>query len=275
MRVKKVDFQKKYTKLKSRVKNFVFENASIVDEVCALQVELAAARSERLTLIERLMFHEGLDKSSITQDQLLNENRDNTKKYVASTPNHAFEKKNESKSNNIPALQQKSFPLKLTNVLIHSIGEIIPTNPNFHTAHWIYPVGYVATRIYAHPRDPVKKCVFTCKILNNAGLPQFQLIPDNDLDGVFFGETANICHQELLNCIQSSSKQKPVHVKFKAKGEVFFGLANQKVQSLLLADTRIKQCTKFKGYLLENNKEILENDDPTLSYTSLQTYLNQ
>ncbi|KAH8312583.1 hypothetical protein KR044_011551, partial [Drosophila immigrans] len=249
------------------------ENASIIDEVCLLQTELAAARSERLSLIEKLMFYEGLDKSAIGQIPLSNDVRDVSHKYVGEMQNIA-KKLNKHKVKEVSKAPQKTslFPLKLHNILIHTLGEIIPTNPNFHTLEWIYPVGYVATRIYAHPRDPRKKCVFTCKILNNAGVPQFQLIPDNDLDGVFFGETANICHQELLNSIQGSMKE-PARVSLQAKGEAFFGLSNSRVQSLLLSDTRIEQCVKFKGYTNDNNNEIYENTDPTLSFAELQIYL--
>lgn len=245
-----------------------------MDEVCILQKELAAARSERLALIERLMFYEGLEKGAVGHDQYLNVGhiQEHSSKHVEQNQSDMVYKGCENIFHEMPTLNQKIFPLKLNNILVHSIGEIIAANPNFHTAHWIYPVGYVATRIYAHPRDPRKKCVFTCKILNNAGVPQFQLIPDNDLDGVFFGETANKCHQELLNCIQGFIHES-LKADFKAKGEVFFGLSNQKVQFILMSDVRIKQCSKFKGYILNDENERCENNDPALSFEDLQHYL--
>jgi len=219
------------------------------------------------------MSYEGLDKGTIPQIPLLNESRDLTNKHMGEKQ-QAVKKSNKTKSRDISKTSQKSsmFPLKLHNILIHSLGEIIPTNPNFHSAEWIYPVGFVATRIYAHPRDPRKKCVFTCKILNNAGVPQFQLIPDNDLDGVFFGETANVCHQELLNTIQGSLKETG-KAPLVAKGEVFFGLSNPRVQSLLSSDPRIQQCVKFKGYMPDSSNALSENNDPTLSFAELQSYL--
>lgn len=237
-----------------------------------MQAELSAARAERLTLIEKLMSYEGLDKGPIAPIPLVLESRESTTKYVGEKQ-QAVRKISKTKSRDISKTSQKGsmFPLKLDNILIHSIGEIIPTNPNFHSAEWIYPVGFVATRIYAHPRDPKKKCVFTCKILNNAGVPQFQLIPDNDLDGVFFGETANGCHQELLNTIHCSIKES-ARVPLIAKGEVFFGLSNPRVQSLLLSDSRIQQCVKFKGYMPDNTNTLNENNDPTLSFAELQSY---
>ncbi|KAH8417299.1 hypothetical protein KR222_008387, partial [Zaprionus bogoriensis] len=270
----RMDYKQKYDKLKRRVKSYVLENASLVDEVSFLQGELVAARSERLTLIEKLMSHEGLEKNTITSNSTLNESRNPLKNLVSEKQNPNVSKKGgENEFKEILKQNQRNvsiFPLKLNNILIHTLGEIIPSNPNFHTAEWIYPVGYVATRIYAHPRDPKKKCVYTCKILNNAGVPQFQLIPDNDLDGVFFGATANICHQELLNAIMGSIEA--VKAPFKAKGEVFFGLSHQKVQSLLTMDIKSKQCSKFKGFLPENAL-MCESTDPTISFTELQSWL--
>lgn len=247
-----------------------------MDEVCLLQAELVAARSERLTLIEKLMFYEGLDRNPNIANSMLNEGRNSVKNNVGERQSSVVKKSNENETREISKQSQRStsiFPLKLSNILIHSIGEIIPTNPNFHTAEWIYPVGYVATRIYAHPKDPYKKCVYTCKILNNAGVPQFQLIPDNDLDGVFFGATANICHQELLNAIHTSIG-KPAKVLLKAKGEIFFGLSNPRVQSLLTLDTKFKLCTKFKGYLSDNGS-MSDTTDPTISFAELQNCLTR
>lgn len=246
-----------------------------MDEVCFLQAELVAARSERLTLIEKLMSYEGLDKNPSLPNSALNEGRNSVKNNFGDKQSSVVKKSNDE-FREISKQNQRStsiFPLKLSNILIHSIGEIIPTNPNFHTCEWIYPVGYVATRIYAHPKDPYKKCVFTCKILNNAGVPQFQLIPDNDLDGVFFGATASICHQELLNAIHSSIG-KPAKVILKAKGEIFFGLSNPKVQSLLTMDTKFKLCTKFKGYSTDNSL-MCDTTDPTISFAELQNCLTR
>ncbi|XP_033148942.1 transforming growth factor beta regulator 1 [Drosophila busckii] len=274
MKTGRSDFKTKYNKIKSRVKNYILENSSIVDEVCYLQSELAAAREERLFLIERLMFHEGLDKSANLSASFLNDNHDVGKKSIVETQNSLMTERDNKPQEVSTSLKKISlFPLKLNNILIHTLGEIIPSNPNFHNANWIYPVGYVATRIYAHPSDPRKKCVFTCKILNNAGVPQFQLIPDNDLDGVFFGETANICHQELLNRIQSLIKES-TKIQLKAKGEIFFGLSNQSVHTILLKDTRVHQCSKFKGFSVEDTSNSIDSNDPTLSFTELQHYLS-
>ncbi|XP_073820741.1 transforming growth factor beta regulator 1 [Musca autumnalis] len=280
-RVMNLKYKSKYKRIKRQIKQIVFENASLCDEVSQIQLDLKIAREERRFLIKRLMRHEGFDENT-------EKTNDPTASTFAQKTNNIPKKRGPKKKTtnlnfveNIETLKlmcedkfdvdsqgKPKMPINLSNVLIHSLGEILPSNPNFHNANWIYPVGYVATRIYAHPKDPQRKCVFTCKILNNAGYPQFQIIPDNDLDSVFFGETADICHRALLETLKRSLSKLPLNVQ----GEKFFGLSNSIVQSLLKLDPSFKSCTNFKEFLNKSEvsaHNIPEEKDPTMSYEAL------
>ncbi|XP_067624659.1 transforming growth factor beta regulator 1 isoform X1 [Eurosta solidaginis] len=295
-RVMSLKYKSKYKRLKRQIKHFVFENAALCDEVAQVQEDLATAREERRYLIKRLMRHEGVE--SLEQQQM--EQDVNTMQTKTTTKiSNPFPKKRGPKKRNLgtttglerhdrrckphdkvtlDASGKPLYPINLCNILIHSPGEIIPINPNFHTTHWIYPVGYVTTRIYAHPKDPKRKCVYTCKILNNAGMPQFQIIPDNDLDSVFFGESANVCHKALLETLQRALID-VVQLPLQVQGEKFFGLANPTVKSLLQMDPGYGQCANFKGFLEETdtngseNLSLLEDKDPTMSFDALQTLI--
>ncbi|XP_061398221.1 transforming growth factor beta regulator 1 [Musca vetustissima] len=279
-------YKSKYKKIKRQIKQLVFENASLCDEVSQIQLDLKIAREERRFLIKRLMRHEGFDETTdkvadatSTTSQKLNNvpKKRGPKKRV--TLNYGSNVDDIEKLKlmcedkvDVDAQGKPKMPINLSNVLIHSLGEILPSNPNFHNSNWIYPVGYVATRIYAHPKDPQRKCVFTCKILNNAGYPQFQIIPDNDLDSVFFGETADICHRTLLETLRRSLSE-GTRVPMNVQGEKFFGLSNSIVQSLLRLDPSFKLCTNFKEFLNKNESpgqtNIPEEKDPTMSFEAL------
>uniref|UniRef100_A0A1I8PRV4 INO80 complex subunit E N-terminal domain-containing protein n=1 Tax=Stomoxys calcitrans TaxID=35570 RepID=A0A1I8PRV4_STOCA len=268
-RVMNLKYKSKYKKLKKQIKHLVFENASLCDEVSQIQLDLQLAREERRYLIKRLMRHEGYDEGL--------DNKNNNTEIVAiqqktnNIPKKRGPKKRISNVNSqvdCDSQGKPKMPINLCNVLIHSLGEILPTNPNFHNSSWIYPVGYVATRIYAHPKDPQRKCVFTCKILNNTGMPQFQIIPDNDLDSVFFGESANICHQSLLETLRRSLSD-AAKLPLRVQGEKFFGLSNPVVQSLLKLDPSFKQCTNFKEFPNKTDfpgYNMPEDKDPTMSW---------
>ncbi|XP_017477424.1 PREDICTED: transforming growth factor beta regulator 1 [Rhagoletis zephyria] len=295
-RVMNLKYKSKYKRLKRQIKNFVFENAALCDEVAQVQADLAIAREERRYLIKRLMRHEGVENLD-QQEQIEQEVNMQPTKNTVKLGNAVPKKRGPKKRLQPPHGQEKidkrykprdkvtldssgkpMYPINLCNILVHSPGEIIPINPNFHTSNWIYPVGYVATRIYAHPKDPQRKCVYTCKILNNAGMPQFQIIPDNDLDSVFFGESANICHKGLLETLQCSLID-VVQLPLQVQGEKFFGLANPTVKTLLQMDPGFSQCANFKGFIEDtdtNGSEklsLLEDKDPTMSFDALQTLI--
>uniref|UniRef100_A0A1A9WKZ1 Transforming growth factor beta regulator 1 n=1 Tax=Glossina brevipalpis TaxID=37001 RepID=A0A1A9WKZ1_9MUSC len=259
------------------------ENAALCDEVAQVQTELCAAREERRYLVKRLLRHEGFEN--------IEKEKNSAEAGVLSTQKLSQPKKRgPKKRQRVPAEQERDIinfnqnkfdvdvygkpklPINLSNILLHSLGEIIPTNPNFHNEHWVYPVGYMITRIYAHPKEPQRKCVFTCKILNNAGMPQFQIIPDNDLDSVFFGESANICHQGLLETLQRSLAD-VAKLPLRVQGEKFFGLANTTVQSLLQLHENIKQCANFKGFVSTAEWNFSEDKDPTICYEALQSII--
>ncbi|XP_023306681.2 transforming growth factor beta regulator 1 [Lucilia cuprina] len=291
-RVMNLKYKSKYKKLKRQIKQLVFENAALCDEVAQIQSDLLTARDERKYLIKRLMRHEGYESTEKTPVEGSTPQASTTQKPTNNMPKKRGPKKRVIQVNSniedveklklicedkfdVDAQGKPKLPINLYNILVHSMGEILPANPNFHNAHWIYPVGYVATRIYAHPKDPQRKCVYTCKILNNTGMPQFQIIPDNDLDSVFFGETANICHQTLLETLKrslSDGTKLPLHVQ----GEKFFGLANNTVQSLIKLDGTFKQCANFRGFPSKNDSNdynIPEEKDPTMSYEALQSLI--
>lgn len=256
-----------------------------------IQSDLSSARDERRYLIKRLMRHEGYESTEKTSVEGTNQQNAPAQKSSMNMPKKRGPKKRVLQVNpnieeveklrlicddkfDVDALGKPKLPINLYNILVHSLGEILPANPNFHNTHWIYPVGYVATRIYAHPKDPQRKCVYTCKILNNAGMPQFQIIPDNDLDSVFFGETANVCHQTLLETLKrslSDGTKLPMNVQ----GEKFFGLANSTVQSLIKLDGSFKECINFKGFVnkTDANDYLPEEKDPTMSYEALKSLI--
>ncbi|KAI9584160.1 transforming growth factor beta regulator 1 [Glossina fuscipes] len=284
-----VHYESKYKKIKRQIKKLVFENAALCDEVAEVQTELCAAREERRYLVKRLLRHEGFENvgkednpaeagSFSTQKLSTSKKRGPKKRQRAtSTGGGSVEQERDGitlseKKFNVDIYGKPKFPINLSNILLHSMGEILPTNSNFHNEHWIYPVGYMITRIYAHPKEPQRKCVFTCKILNNAGMPQFQIIPDNDLDSVFFGESANVCHQGLLETLQRSLAD-VTKLPLRVQGEKFFGLGNTTIQSLLQNQEDFKHCANFKSFLSAAEWNFPEDKDPTICYEALQSII--
>lgn len=71
------------------------------------------------------------------------------------------------------------YPIIMGNLSIHDLGAIIVDRPGYHTENWIYPIGYVSTRIYANIKEPHRNCLYTCKIIDCGEYPRFEIIPES------------------------------------------------------------------------------------------------
>ncbi len=61
------------------------------------------------------------------------------------------------------------FPIKLSSLTVHSLGQIVTDRTDYHDEHCIYPTGFCSSRMYTSAKDPRNKCLYTCKVLD-AGL---------------------------------------------------------------------------------------------------------
>lgn len=63
-------------------------------------------------------------------------------------------------------------PISLGDSLaIFALGDIIVDRIGYQSENWIYPVGFVSTRIYGHMLEPSRMCVYTCKITDGGDFP--------------------------------------------------------------------------------------------------------
>lgn len=68
------------------------------------------------------------------------------------------------------------YPINIGNELIvYDLGEIFSDRPGYHSENWIYPIGFVATRVYGHMKEPDRKCTYTCKITDGGEFPRYFL----------------------------------------------------------------------------------------------------
>lgn len=66
------------------------------------------------------------------------------------------------------------YPINLGDSLtIFDMGEIVVNRLGYHNEYWIYPIGFVSTRLYGHMLEPSRKCVYTCKITDGGDFPMF------------------------------------------------------------------------------------------------------
>ncbi|WAR21361.1 TBRG1-like protein [Mya arenaria] len=191
----------------AHVRHAVKMNAGLCDEVVRQEVKVARAREERSFLLRKLIHYQSMSeiqpipggsvltssmksigeetslqgksrpkkKSGHLGDKMGKQTKDmmegmkvKPKKSKSSTSKHAVPPLP------LDGLGRPIFPLQIGDLTVHSIGEIVPDRPGFHTSNSIFPVGYCSTRLYASLKALDKQCLYTCKISDGGNGPMDQ-----------------------------------------------------------------------------------------------------
>eukprot|EP00106_Octopus_bimaculoides_P001604 XP_014769046.1 PREDICTED: transforming growth factor beta regulator 1-like [Octopus bimaculoides] len=166
------------------------------------------------------------------------------------------------------------FPLSIGDLTIHSLGEIVPDRPNFHTEEHIYPIGFCSTRLYVSTRHPDQKCLYTCSISDGGNGPLFEISAD-DQKQILCHRDPSECHSKLLQLINQSRGYDLVATH--GAGPEFFGLSHPIVQNLIQSCPGARKCSLYKWIKFEVSKtenicsSITTEDDPTISVEALRS----
>jgi hypothetical protein len=164
---------------------------------------------ERDLLLARLMNHEpGMHSSDTSSaDEAENEVKEQSgpkrsnsadelvEESIASTPAAAPGKRKRAPKKETPAKIKKTIeyptdedgqpilPLQLNSITLISLGEI-SLKQGFHSEKYIYPIGFVSTKVYSSTKDPNGTTTYTCSILDGGDAPKFQIIPQDDPENI-------------------------------------------------------------------------------------------
>lgn len=163
------------------------------------------------------------------------------------------------------------YPINMGFLTIHDLGEICFDRSGYHTENWIYPIGFVSTRIFGHIKDPEQKCVYTCKITDGGEFPLFEIIPEADMEYAIAGPSPDLCHAALLQTINQNSDAR--HIDVRPLGEWFFGLGHPTVMTLMQASPNARKCLNFKTYQIDVLSIDKEND-LTVNFDALQKHIS-
>ncbi|XP_008552982.1 transforming growth factor beta regulator 1 [Microplitis demolitor] len=294
-------YKKKYKKLKRLVKNLVFENAALCDQVAQTQENLVIVKEERLYLVKKLSQYQGepSDGSPIG-NKIINNNlnlslmacdngtaKKNNKKrnFIDSTSGEIGVKSKTKISTSGKAGSKRVvqlipldingrplFPISLGDLTVYSLGEVVVDRIGYHTDDYIYPVGFCSTRLYASLKDIQSQCLYTCKILDGGPKPRFEIVSDTDLDQPLVGSSPDECHSRLLQALS------PLLSNLSPKGASFFGISHPTIQNLIQSSPGTRKLPLYKTQKFEVNKNSIENGsspipeeelDPSINFTSL------
>lgn len=173
---------------------------------------------------------------------------------------------------------QPICPFSVNGFTVYSLGEVMWSKTGYQTDEYIYPVGYKISRIYGHFKDPEKKCVYTCRVLENGEFPKFEILA-NDSDPrdpkVFriTGPSPDYCHTTLLQHINNVCVRS---IDIRPQGESFFGLSNPTILSLIRKLPNVEKCRTMQRTNGPKTASLhkLSLSDATLNYDALQRHIN-
>lgn len=140
------------------------------------------------------------------------------------------------------------FPIVLGGLTVHSLGEIVHDRPGFHSERYIWPVGYCSSRTYPSMRNPEKKCIYTCKILDGGFGPQFEMCPEDDPDHPIVASSATACHCVVLKAVNKARGRDASNT---GSGPEFFGFSHPTIQYLIQSLPGARKCTKYQWVKFE------------------------
>ncbi|CAH1173688.1 unnamed protein product [Phaedon cochleariae] len=292
-------YKQKLALLKQMIREYVHENAALVDELEEVHMNIIVRKEERKFLLRKLCEYEpqvALEVQNAAKDgpgsrlgsshptlpsNIVIENRKNKRKNHGDSSERKSSllktRKNTSKGRKkivqpvpIDHTGKPIFPIELGRLTIHSLGEVISDRVDFHTEHAIYPVGYVSTRIYGSLKDPTQKCIYTCKISEVSDAPRFEIGSDDNCPPIT-GDTPDVCHSLLLQGINDSLSLNVVSTR--PRGNEFFGLTHPTVLHLIQSCSGARKCVYYKWTKFEVSKNFdayTEDNDAGLSYEYLQ-----
>ncbi|XP_054260828.1 transforming growth factor beta regulator 1-like isoform X1 [Macrosteles quadrilineatus] len=290
-------YKRKYKFMKRAIKDVVFENAALCDQVTLMEEKILLVKEERNYLLKKLQMFNGITEGEQNNFSRSSPNVDhsigsgtkkplNKKRSSESTDSMKSASKAAKKS---PATKRKKvlhtiplditgrpkFPIKLGDLTVHSLGEVLADRPEYHTDDLIFPVGYCSTRTYGSLKDPEKQCVYTCTILDGGTSPRFEIVADSDLK-VIGGYSLDECHAQLLQEINRVVGTEVVNTR--GRGADFFGLSHPTIHHLIQSSPGVRKChgyvwTKFD---LSRASEglVIPEQDAALSYEALLRTIN-
>ncbi|XP_014234292.1 transforming growth factor beta regulator 1 isoform X1 [Trichogramma pretiosum] len=290
-------YKKKLKRLKKWIKNLVFENSALCDQVADMQNSLAVSKEERLMLVKKLNLFQGeIEPPTLTTKTQIGNSNSPVPPIEISTPKKIVKKrtptevsveaKQKPKKNSKTARKvvqlipldvhgRPIFPISLGDLTVFSLGDVVADKPAYHTEDLIFPIGYCSTRAYASLKDARVKSLYTCKILDGGFKPRFEIVSDSDLDQPLVGSTPDECHWRLLSAISPSLSS------ITPKGADFFGISHPTIQNLIQSSPGTRKLANYKQQKFAIKKSLSDRDtspateeenDPSLDFTALHRH---
>ncbi|CAM0138038.1 hypothetical protein VKS41_001258 [Umbelopsis sp. WA50703] len=147
---------------------------------------------------------------------------------------------------------QPILPVEIDSWTVLNLGVIDSDRPAFHTARYIYPIGYTIKKWYRSMMDAKRDTQYTCRIVDGGEEPRFQVIADDNRGTVFEGRTPTTVWTEV---VRKAFAIRNLDYQHSPVGPEFFGLRKNAIAKMIQDLANANKCRKY----------VWQNFKPTMS----------
>ncbi|KAG2176222.1 hypothetical protein INT43_005456 [Umbelopsis isabellina] len=147
---------------------------------------------------------------------------------------------------------QPILPVEIDSWTVLNLGVIDSDRPAFHTARYIYPIGYTIKKWYRSMVDAKRDTQYTCRIVDGGEEPRFQVIADDNRGTVFEGRTPTTVWTEV---VRKAFAIRNLDYQHSPVGPEFFGLRKNAIAKMIQDLANANKCRKY----------VWQNFKPTMS----------
>lgn len=151
------------------------------------------------------------------------------------------------------------FPISLGVLTVNRLGTVKP-HPKFHTGRYIWPVNFQSSRMYFSMKDPEKRTLYTCDILDDNDQPCFQLTAEDDPGNPIKANSPTAAWKMVLEKVNQLKTENTGKRQFAAvSGPEYFGFAHPSIAKLIQELPGVDQCEKYvKKEFIQGKKSAFE-----------------
>eukprot|EP01016_Furgasonia_blochmanni_P047724 TRINITY_DN7041_c0_g1_i5.p1 TRINITY_DN7041_c0_g1~~TRINITY_DN7041_c0_g1_i5.p1 ORF type:complete len:195 (+),score=62.95 TRINITY_DN7041_c0_g1_i5:68-586(+) len=136
------------------------------------------------------------------------------------------------------------YPVHINNSLtIMNFGRI-NTNPNYHSEHNLFPVGFKSVRVYASMFTRGVKAEYSCEIIDGGEKPIYKVTSNEDQENPIIKDSSTGCWVHVLQRVNDLQEVKKAKVTI--SGTERFGLLEPNVVRVLEYLPNAEKCSKYK-----------------------------
>jgi len=158
-----------------------------------------------------------------------------------------------------------SFPIQLGVLTVYNLGKVVWDKADFHSAKYIWPVGYKSERLCPSTLDPEQRVGYISEIIDVDNKPMFKVTPTDCPDNAVIASTPTSAWTDILTRINNlKTPQMGKRQVVSVSGPEYFGFSNSTIAKEIQELPGADKCSKYQRLTFVDKAE----------YNALITSLN-